>query len=153
MNMPRSLLSFPILLAGLLCGALALGPVAPARAAEGYKVIVNPANPAASVSRELLARYFLKKTTTWPSGKGVTPADQSKDAAARQAFSRDVLKKTTAEVSAYWQQQIFSGRAVPPVEKAGDAAVVAFVAGNEGAVGYVSAGAATGGVKVVQVVD
>ncbi|HBL27203.1 MAG TPA: phosphate ABC transporter substrate-binding protein [Acidobacteria bacterium] len=153
MTMTRSLRSTPFLLAALLCGALAFGPAAPARAAEGYKVVVHPANPAATVARELLARYFLKKATTWPSGKGVTPADQSKDAAVRQAFSRDVLKKSAAEVSAYWQQQIFSGRAVPPVEKAGDAAVVAFVAGHEGAVGYVSAGADTPGVKVVQVVD
>jgi ABC-type phosphate transport system substrate-binding protein len=134
----------------LLCGLLA---VAPARAAESYKVIVNAANPAASLPREQLARFFLKKVTAWPSGKGVVPADQMKDSAVRQAFSRGVLSKTVAEVTAYWQQLIFSGRAVPPVEKAGDAAVVAFVAGNEGAVGYVSAGADTGGAKVVGVTD
>ena len=146
----KAIFSTTLLLTGLLIGALVIPP---ADAAESYKVIVHASNPAASLSREQLLRFFLKKATTWPSGKAVVPADQVKDSPVRQAFSRGVLNKTVAEVSAYWQQLFFAGRAVPPVEKPNDAAVVAFVADNEGAIGYVSAGADTGGAKVVKVVD
>jgi ABC-type phosphate transport system substrate-binding protein len=145
--------AFQCLLLGLLFGLLVVAATLPAAAAEGYTVIVHSSNPATSLSREQVARYFLKKATSWPSGKTVAAVDQDKDAAVRQAFSKDVLKKRVVEINAYWQRQIFSGLAVPPVEKAGDAAVLAFVEGNEGAIGYVSGGANTGGAKVVNVVD
>ncbi len=142
-----------LLLPCLLCGVLLGGSVFPATGTKGYQVIVHSSNPASSLPREQIARYFLKKATAWPSGKPVVAVDQLKESAAREAFSPDVLKKPVAAVTAYWQQQIFSGRAVPPVEKASDAAVLAFVESNEGAIGYLSANADTGTAKVVHVVD
>ena len=55
-------------------------------------------------------------------------------------------------VKAYWQQMIFSGREVPPPEKASAKDVVAFVSANRGGVGYVPAGTPLGeGVKTVDV--
>jgi ABC-type phosphate transport system substrate-binding protein len=141
------------LLALVVLFALALLRPQSAAAAEGYRVIVHSSNPAASLSREQVVRYLLKKATTWPSGTAVAPVDQHKESATRAAFSQAVLKKSVAEVAAYWQQQIFSGRGVPPPEKRNDAEVVAFVTANEGAIGYVSEGAAIGDAKVVRVVD
>jgi ABC-type phosphate transport system substrate-binding protein len=138
-------------LAAVLAIAL-LGP-GDAGAAEGYRVIVHSSNPATTLPREQVVRYLLKKATTWPSGLAVAPVDRDKDSATRAAFSRGVLHKSVAEVAAYWQQQIFSGRAVPPPEKRSDAEVVAFVTGNEGAIGYVSEGAALGDAKVIRIVD
>jgi hypothetical protein len=61
-----------------------------------------------------------------------------------------VLRKSVAQVLAYWQQQIYAGRAVPPPEKRIDA-VVAFVGSHEGAIGYVPDDAGTPDVKVVGV--
>jgi hypothetical protein len=52
---------------------------------------------------------------------------------------------------AYWQQQIFSGRGVPPLELSTETAVVEYVRAHPGAVGYVSAGADIRGLKVVEV--
>jgi hypothetical protein len=54
-------------------------------------------------------------------------------------------------VRTYWNQLIFSGRELPPAERRGDAAVVAFVRDTPGGVGYVSTGAEVAGVKVVAV--
>jgi len=51
----------------------------------------------------------------------------------------------------YWQQQIFSGKDVPPSNKSSDDDVIAFVKSNPGAIGYVSGSAAVAGVKVVAV--
>lgn len=125
----------------------------PAPAQDGFKVIVHPSNTTAAIPRDQLARYFLKKTTSWPDRRPVVPYDQGEAAAARRAFSRQVLGKDLAEVTAYWQQLIFSGRGVPPIVKLSDAQVLAAVREHPGAIGYVAEGAATNGVKVVQVVD
>jgi ABC-type phosphate transport system substrate-binding protein len=149
----KSMLRHSVLLAFVALLALAIGQPGDARAAEGYKVIVHSSNPATSLSREQVVRYFLKKATAWPSGKVVAPVDQEKDSATRAAFSQGVLHKSVAEVIAYWQQQIFSGRGVPPTEKRSDAEVVAFVEGNEGAIGYVSASAAAGDAKTIRIVE
>jgi ABC-type phosphate transport system substrate-binding protein len=129
------------------------GRPAPAAAAEGYKVIVHPSNPANSLSREQVMQYLLKKALTWPSGTSVAAVDLHKQSTTRGSFSREVLQKSVAAVTAYWQQQIFSGRAVPPPEKLDDAAVVAFVEANDGAIGYVSAAADVGNAKVVRLLD
>lgn len=148
----KSIVSSALIAAGLLLAALITVPARGAeKVAEKYKVIVHRSNPATTLPRELVARYFLKKTTEWPSGKAITVVDQTKDSAVRATFAQEVLKKTLAEVSAYWQQQVFSGAAVPPVEKKGDAAVVALVETTETAIGYVQADAIVGAAKVVEI--
>jgi ABC-type phosphate transport system substrate-binding protein len=132
--------------------ALALGilPV-PAAVAGDYQVVVHPSNPVSAMTTTDLSRIFLKKVQKWDHGPAVVPLDQINDAAVRAAFSQEVHRKKTAAVVAFWQQQIFAGRDVPPAEKVGDDAVVAFVRSHPGAIGYVSASASTPGVKVVAV--
>jgi ABC-type phosphate transport system substrate-binding protein len=120
-------------------------------AAAGYKVVVHRSNPATSLSRQELTAYFLKRTTSWPSGIAVQPVDLERKSAARAAFSSDVLHKSVAQIIAYWQQQIFAGRAVPPPEKNTDAEIVTFVGGHQGAIGYVTEGAAVGDCRVVEI--
>jgi ABC-type phosphate transport system substrate-binding protein len=135
---------------------LVVGTVAPpgiAMAAGGYKVIVHSSNPATALSRQDVTEYLLKKSTSWPSGLGVAPVDLRKQSTTREELTEEVLHKSIAEVSAYWRQQIFSGRAVPPPEKGTDAEIVGFVEANEGAIGYVSEGADVGDAKVVRLSD
>jgi ABC-type phosphate transport system substrate-binding protein len=123
-------------------------------AAEVFQVIVNEANNAASVSKSDLAAIFLKKTPRWPQGGAAAPVDQVEASAVRAAFSKEILGKSVPAVASYWQQQIFSGRDVPPPQKSGDASVVDFVKANPGAVGYVAGGGAVpSGVKVLAVVE
>jgi ABC-type phosphate transport system substrate-binding protein len=124
-----------------LIGALVIGLLfAPAAvAAQDFQVLVNQNNPVSSISAEDLSRIFQKKMTRWGNGTSVVPVDMPDDSPVRAAFTQSVHDKTVAAVEAYWQRQIFSGRAVPPVEKATDAEVLAFVAATANAVGYVSA--------------
>jgi ABC-type phosphate transport system substrate-binding protein len=123
----------------------------PLRAQEAYKVVVNPATAVPSLSKAEVARLFLKQDTRWKDGKPAAIIDQAPASPVRHDFSRDVLGKEVASVTSYWQQQVFSGRASPPVVKPNDADVVAFVASTPGAIGYVSAGAAAAGVKTLTV--
>lgn len=120
--------------------------------AQEFTVIVNASNPVSSLPRDEVAKLFLKKTVSWESGKTVAPVELPPAAKAREAFARTVLNKSISQVKSYWQQQIFSGRDVPPPEKQTENDVVAFVRSNPGAIGYVSKGVDIGrGVKALAV--
>jgi ABC-type phosphate transport system substrate-binding protein len=134
-------------IATLALTALALAAAAPAPAAAqgttpSYVVVVNAANPLTSLSKGDLAKIFLKKVDRWSNGQQATPVNLGDTSPARERFTRDILGKSITALESYWQQQIFSGKNVPPVSKASDAEVIEFVRANPGAVGYVSAKAA-----------
>lgn len=133
--------------------AALIGATSPETApAQDFAVVVNANNPVASISKEELAKLFLKKSASWQSGQSVAAVELPMSAKAREAFARDVLGKSMSQLKAYWQQMIFSGRDVPLPEKPSDADVLAFVRANPNAIGYVSPGADLGrGVKVVTV--
>jgi ABC-type phosphate transport system substrate-binding protein len=122
-----------------------------------FKVVVSPENEVASLARRDVARMFLKRTTNWPDGSAIVPVDQSSRSAVRVLFTGEVLKVEGLEkmsaVENYWQQQIFSGRGSPPPIKASDEEVVAFVAANPGAIGYVRGTADVSAVKTVALED
>ena len=139
--MTRRLLLLSILL-------LALRP-ASVIAEPAYRVIVNPQNPINSVSKSLLSKMLLKTQTTWSNGNRVMPVDQRATGRVRDALSRAVHGRSAMVIKNWWNQQIFAGKGVPPPELATDAKVVAYVIANPGAVGYVSADANVGDVKVV----
>lgn len=146
--MRNILMRFSVLAA--LCSLLAAGLPAPAHA-DGYQVIANSGVSAGSLAKDQVSQIFLKKLGKWPDGKPAVPVDQAKSAAVREAFSKAVLGRGAAAMVAFWQQQIFSGADVPPVEKATEADVIAFVKSTPGAIGYVSAGADVAGCKVITV--
>jgi ABC-type phosphate transport system substrate-binding protein len=126
------------------------GPRARA-ASDGFVVIVNPENPVAEVSRDFLRDAFLRKTSSWSGGEVLRPVDLSRRFGARESFSRDVLKKTLPQLKRYWNQQVFSGKGVPPPELDSEKAVIAYVLANKGAIGYLPAGSDPGGARVVKV--
>ena len=134
----------------LLAGLLALTADPAPSPAQDFAVIVNAANPVSTLSKDEVAKLFLKKTVAWQSGQSASPVELPATAKVREAFAREVLNKSVAQVRSYWQQQIFSGRDVPPPEKPSEDEVLAFVRANPNAIGYVSRTANMGrGVKVV----
>jgi ABC-type phosphate transport system substrate-binding protein len=131
----------------ILLVVLGLGATA---AADGYKVIVNPASGVTEIDRDTLRDIYLKKTTDW-NGTTARPVDLTKRFPAREDFTRDVLHKSLTQLKSYWSQQIFTGKGVPPPEADSPAAAVAYVLADKGAIGYVPADADTGGAKVIRV--
>ena len=119
--------------------------------AAEYQVIVNANNPTDILTREQLGKMFLKKIVKWDTGIPILPVDQVPISPVRAAFTRIVHAKPASAIASYWQQQIFAGREVPPAEKAGDAAVIAFVKANPGAIGYISGGVTADGVKLLTI--
>jgi ABC-type phosphate transport system substrate-binding protein len=135
---------FAVLLALLFLGSSSVF-------AADYQVIVHPTNANDSLTRDQVERMFLKRLVKWEGGAIVSPVDQARDSGARAAFTKGVHRKTVGAVVSYWQQQIFAGRGIPPAEMANDAAVLAFVAANPGAIGYITGTATATGVKVVAI--
>jgi len=122
-------------------------------AQEGYKLIVNSDNDIESLSTKEVSKIFLKKTDKWSDGSKIVPVDQVSENVVRKNFTKNIHKKNVAAIKAYWQKKIFSGRGVPPSEKKSSRDVVSFVKQNPGAIGYVSAGTSTSGVKVINVTN
>ncbi len=124
-----------------------------ARAAHGdaprFRVVVNNANPVAIMSAEDVSDLLLKKSAAWEDGVAAEPVDQVASSPVREALSQAVHGRAVAAVKSYWQTQVFSGALAPPPEVADDAEVVSFVRSRRGGIGYVSAGAAVDGVRVV----
>lgn len=123
--------------------------LAQSAAPPAYRVIVHPQNPVTAIERRFVADAFLKKVTHWRHGEALRPVDL-RDTAPRRRFSEEVLARPVSAVRSYWQQQIFSGRGIPPPELDSDDEVVRFVLSNPGAIGYVSGHAELGGAKVLQ---
>lgn len=123
-----------------LLAALALLTTAShAGAAEGYVVVVNAAHDGNAISRETLSALFLREATRWGDGTDVQVVDQSLKSEVRAAFSSDALGMTPLAVMNHWHQELRAGRSRrPPRVKETDAEVVEFVAGDAGAIGYVS---------------
>jgi ABC-type phosphate transport system substrate-binding protein len=141
--------------AALLVGAALLLP-APLRtqSASSFQIIVHKSNPVTGLTRSDIAKLFLKKTSSWKAGGLVQPVDLRENSEVRRVFSTKVLDKDVAAVKGYWQERIFTGRGVPPIEKSSEAEVVEFVAANEHAIGYVSSSTSLGpNVKVLRLQD
>lgn len=117
---------------------------AAAQAPARYKVVVNASNNVVAMNASELSKIFLRNATQWQSGEPVLPVDLSEASPVREAFVRDILHKDAASLTAYWQQQIFAGRAVPPPFKTSEEEVLEFVRRYPGAIGYVSLEASTG---------
>jgi ABC-type phosphate transport system substrate-binding protein len=118
---------------------------------DSFNIIVNPNNPVRSVDSDFLREAFLKKTTRWSNGTLIRPIDLVGTSPTRDRFSHDVLKKSLAQLRAYWVQRIFSGTDVPPPEADSPVNVIAFVLANPGAVGYVPSRVNPGAAKIVEI--
>lgn len=118
--------------------------------AQDFQVVANPSVSVAAVSASELSDVFLKKAQK-VGGAAVSPVDQGKASPLRAAFAKKVHGRPATAIDAFWQQQIFSGGDSPPPTKASDDEVVAWVKATPGGIGYISAGAAPAGVKVVAV--
>jgi ABC-type phosphate transport system substrate-binding protein len=112
-------------------------------------VIVNASN-SASLSDSDISRAFLGKVKAFSTGDKITIINLKYKQATRQEFEEKVLNKSASQVKAYWSKLMFSGKGKPPKELASDKDIMAFVASNPGAIGYVAKGSVDGSVKVIK---
>lgn len=133
------------LVAAMACLAAAISAMG-----ADTKVIANESVTAPSVSADDLKGVFLATKTSLSDGSHVEPVLQ-KGGAAHESFLKEHLGKTDAALLTYYRSLVFTGKASMPKTVASDAEVVAYVAKTKGAIGYVSAGAASAGTKTIDV--
>ena len=118
--------------------------------AADYIVIVNKASSASSVSASDLKRLYTGKMPDF-AGKPASPANFALDNPAAVGFLKDNVGMSSAEYKSFWlAEQVRGGGSAPAMEKTAEA-MLAYVSGNPGAIGYVPAGTATDAVKVLSV--
>lgn len=118
--------------------------------AADLKVIANASVGVSSMSSDELKGIFLATKTSLSDGSHLEPVLE-KGGATHEAFLKQYLGKTDAALQIYYRSLVFTGKAAMPKTVGTDAEVVAYVAKTKGAVGYVSSGAGTAGVKTLEV--
>ncbi len=118
--------------------------------AADIKVVANSSVSVSAISVDELKGVFLATKTSLSDGSRVEPVLE-KGGAAHQAFVKEYLGKTDAALQTYYRSLVFTGKGSMPKTLAGDAEVLAYVAKTKGAIGYVSSGANTSGVKTLAV--
>lgn len=135
---------------GLLALSLVLASPSIARD-DGFKLIVNPANPLTAVDRTFVRAAFLREALAWQWGTPVHPIALPSRMTTSARFAELILKKSVPQLRSYWVQRIFSGKGTPPPELESTAAVLNRVLSDPGAVAYIPEDTDPGAAKVVQV--
>jgi hypothetical protein len=117
--------------------------------AADVKVIANNSVTANSISAGDLKDVFLLDKDSI-GGSHVEPVLQNAGTT-HEAFLKDYIGRQNAALQAFYRSLVFTGKASMPKVTAADAEAVAYVAKTKGAIGYVSAGASTVGVKTLEV--
>ncbi|NCP66257.1 MAG: phosphate ABC transporter substrate-binding protein [Paraglaciecola sp.] len=130
-----------------LLAAVLLSSVSGIASAE-LVVIVHPSN-AATIDSTQVQRIFLGKEKKFADGNEATPINTVASNASREQFDTKILERSSSQVAAYWSKLVFTGKGIPPKELENDAAVIATVAADASAIGYVDSAAVTGAVKVI----
>jgi hypothetical protein len=111
-------------------------------------VVVAPDGPHPVPDKEALARIFLRKTLLWANRETIQPVNLSAIHPLRRLFSERVFGLSPEELEGYWNDQYFHG-VFPPYSVSSEEAVVRYVSASSSAIGYVSACAVDGRIKVL----
>ena len=139
----------PLTSAWTIIGVLALVTTSSSTAA-GIKVIAHSSVKVSQVSSDELKGVFLGTRTSLADGSHVEPV-LLKSGDVHDTFVRQYTGKTVVGLENYYRSLVFTGKGSMPKVLTSDAAMVAYVKNTKGAIGYVSAGANTDGVKILTV--
>ena len=111
-------------------------------------VIVARNAPGQFLDKKALDHIFLRKTTLWANGETIRPVNLSGAHPLRRLFSERVVGLEPEELEDYWNDQYFHG-VFPPYAVDSEEAAIRYVSESAAAIGYVSACAVDGRVKVL----
>jgi hypothetical protein len=128
---------------------VAFASIFAARAQAQVIVIANPSVKVSGVSKGDLVEVFTGASTSLK-GSHVVPVLLT-ESAHHELFLREYIAKSSGPFMSGWRSLVLSGQAVMPKTLPNDAAVVDFVAHNQGAIGYVGDSTPHSGVNVLAV--
>ncbi len=116
----------------------------------GVLVITHPDTPVASLEKKEVKHIFTGKKTRWNNQQKIVLATLENSGVHRE-FLRQYLKKSPAQFRNLWRQKVFTGEGKSPKTFKDEAALVEFVAGTKGAVGYISSPPQGKPVKIIKI--
>ena len=119
----------------LVSSLLTLGSLL-VRAEEPLVIIVHPESGVTCLTLEEATNLFMGRQKCLAPGLLALPVDQMQPEI-RARFYRLLVNKAVPEVSAYWARLCFSGQARPPRQARTSEEVIALVAANKSAIGFV----------------
>lgn len=108
----------------------------------GIAVIVNPSS-SVSVTNDELTRLYTGRSSV------LTAVNLVESSPLRSEFDEKGVGRSSAQLKSHWAKLVFTGKGTPPIELATEAEVIAHVAQNPNAIGYVNSTSVTDAVKVV----
>jgi ABC-type phosphate transport system substrate-binding protein len=105
-------------------------------------VIVNPATSRSLASSDI-ANIFLGKN------KSLKAMDLKDWGPTKEKFYAAVTNKNESQLKSYWSGLVFTGKGQPLPSQEDDAAIVAVVASQPDAIGYIDSGSVNDKVKVL----
>ena len=111
-------------------------------------VIVNPGNTA-NIDTDYVKKIYTGKITEFPDGQLVNAINLSQSNDTRTAFDEKFLQRQTSQVQALWSKLVFTGKGTPPKEVGSSEEVMALVASDKSAIGYIDFDKADSTVKVI----
>lgn len=112
-------------------------------------VIVNADNPIDNLSKREIIDLYMGRNLYFPSGDLALRLDLAPDSPERITFYQKMVKKSVAQVNAYWARLSFGGRASPPTTAPNSRKMLETVRLNKYALGYIDAQDLDDSVKVV----
>ncbi len=119
-------------------------------AAADVRLIVHPDVPGETLAFNEVQNIFLGQKAFWSDGVKIMPAVLD-DGGTHRAFLDRFIKKTASQFSMYWKRMIFTGKGMAPPDFETEAAVVEYVSGTVGGIGYVGPDVDLSAVKVLEV--
>ncbi len=135
----------------LISVALLVTLLASPALADRMAVIVH-ADRIVDLDLEQIAQIYLKRRRFWAGGDAIIPVNREAGSAAREVFTREVLRYEATQLGVYWNREYFRG-VLPPATLASDEAIRRFVARDRRAIGYVDARLIDDSVRVVLYID
>ncbi|MDJ0840086.1 MAG: substrate-binding domain-containing protein [Acidobacteriota bacterium] len=113
-------------------------------------LITHPDNNIDSINARELEKIYRNKKTRWPDGTRIRLVTRQ-SGPLHKKFLELYLGNNERQFSIFWKRVLYTGKGVPPISFTGDEEVIAYVAANPGAIGYVGNTADLVGVKKIEV--
>ncbi len=127
----------------------------PALAGDNFVVVVHENNPVDAMDRKEISKLFLKLSSRSSTGAEAVPIDLDESSPTREAFCKAVHNRSAKAVKYYFQKRRFTVGGTAPGQATSEDIMLRFIAGNEMAIGYVSASTDIEAfpVKVIRITD
>jgi len=137
---------------GLLLATWFLSVAVRSASESEYMVIVNDQVAVEQLDVKTVQAIFLGEKTQWANGDRIVTVILE-SGSIHELFMKEILRKTPMQFTTYWNQQLFTGKGIPPHSFATIEQMIDFVSKTRGAIGYVPSSAIINNFKVVKIVE